>query len=521
MANLGFPPPRISKYIPIKLEPKPLVFLSLPQREAMYGGAAGGMKTETLLAAALQYCDIPGYSAVLFRRRLQEHTKPNCLIPRAKKWLAPFFKTGEVSWNGSGYSLSFKTKNFDGSEGEPSTLSFGYCYNVDTELQYQGAEYQFIGWDEGTQIKFDDYIYLLSRLRKAICPIHKTIMKFDSTLNKEVAMPNYVDDCFMCMQRKAIPLRVRTATNPGNRSHNDFKDRFQIKKDPASGRFRGYCKDRPFIPSYVEDNPYIDGKSYTESLMQLDPVRGKQLLDGDWDASPDSLYRIENCQWWTNNADYISFNGYLTKPKNMRWFFTVDGAASREDQLGGNETAIGLWGLSDKFHLGLFDALVFKKEIPDIVDEAISLYKKWSKFSPEAFIVEKNGLGVGITQTMTSRGLPVVDLYKAVDKVKFAQTGIIKMNQGRIFLPKDHRPWKKKVMDQVFIWQGLPDEPDDIVDMFSMGPNYVTWQAFDSTQLDSIEMVADEQVAEQSVRVSEDVSFTVPSYIHTQDNLYY
>ena len=80
MANLGFPPPRISKYIPIKLEPKPLVFLSLPQREAMYGGAAGGMKTETLLAAALQYCDIPGYSAVLFRRRLQEHTKPNCLI---------------------------------------------------------------------------------------------------------------------------------------------------------------------------------------------------------------------------------------------------------------------------------------------------------------------------------------------------------------------------------------------------------------------------------------------------------
>ena len=38
--------PRLSKYITenIKLEPKPLLFLSLPHREALYGGAAGGMK---------------------------------------------------------------------------------------------------------------------------------------------------------------------------------------------------------------------------------------------------------------------------------------------------------------------------------------------------------------------------------------------------------------------------------------------------------------------------------------------
>jgi hypothetical protein len=512
MTMLGFPPPRLSKYIPIKLEPKPLLFLTLPHREALYGGAAGGMKTETLLAAALQYCDIPGYSSVLFRRRLQEHTKPNCLIPRAKKWLAPFLKSGEVSWDGGGHKFTFKTTNFDGTEGEPSTLSFGYCYNVDTELQYQGAEYQFIGWDEGTQIKFDDYIYLLSRLRKVVCPIHKTIMTFDESLNKEVAMPNYVDDCLLCQQRKAVPLRVRTATNPGNRSHNEFKDRFEIRRDKDSGRFRGYCKERPFLPSYVEDNPYIDGKSYTESLMQLDPVRGKQLLEGDWDASPDSLYRVENCQYWKNHGGYVMFNGYACLPKNMRWFFTVDGAASREDQLGGNETAIGLWGLSDKFHLGLFDALVFKKEIPEIVEEAIKLFKKWANVSPEAFIVEKNGLGVGITQTMSSRGLPVVELYKSNDKVQFAQTGIIKMNQGRLFLPDEHRPWKKQVMDQVFIWQGLPDEPDDIVDMFSMGPNYVSWDQFDSSQLENVEITRQEQVFKQAVYVSNDVEFNIPHY---------
>lgn len=499
--SLGFPLPRISKYIPIKLEPKPLLFLSLPQREALYGGAAGGMKTETLLASALQYSDIPGYSAILFRRRLQEHIKPNCLIPRAKKWLSPWMRTGEVTWNGSEHKFFFKTKNFDGTEGEPSTLEFGYCYNVDTELQYQGAEYQFIGWDEGTQVKFSDYIYLLSRLRKAICPVHKSNMQWDEDLQKEVAIPYYDDDCSYCQQKKAIPVRVRTATNPGNRSHADFKERFDIRMDPETQRFRGYNPDRPFLPSYVEDNPHIDGKSYTESLMQLDPVRGKQLLEGDWDASPDSLYRIENCQYWTTHGDYIIFNGSTYIPQEMRWFFTVDGAASTSEVMGGNETAIGFWGLTPNHHLGLFDAMIFKKEIPDIVDEAVKFYKKWHHFSPEAFNVEKNGLGVGITQTMSSRGLPVVEMHKTVDKVTFAHTGIIKMNQGRLFLPKDHRPWKRKVMDQIFVWQGDPDEPDDIVDMFSMGPRYVDWREFDSNQLENVEVSKNIQSSPTSIRV--------------------
>ena len=513
MNAIGFPPPRISKYIPIKLEPKPLLFMSLPHREALYGGAAGGMKTETLLAAALQYSDIPGYSAVLFRRRLTEHTKPNCLIPRAKKWLAPWIKSGDVTWDGSGRKLIFKTQNFDGTEGEPSTLEFGYCYNVDTELQYQGAEYQFIGWDEGTQVKFDDYLYLLSRLRKAVCPEHKTIMTWDEELRREVAIPNYVDDCFYCQQRKAIPLRVRTATNPGNRSHADFKERFDIRKDPVSKRFRGYNPERPFLPSYVEDNPHIDGKSYTESLMELDPVRGKQLLEGDWDASPDSLYRPEHCQYWYMEGEYIIFNGEPFLHHEMRWFFTLDGASSTAEIMEGDETAIGFWGLTPRFHLGLFDAEIFKKEIPDVVEEAIKLYKKWHHLSPEAFNVEKNGLGVGIAQSMSSRGLPVVEMHKTVDKVAFASKGIAKMKQGRLFLPRDHKPWKRRVTDQIFVWQGDPDEPDDIVDMFSMGPNYVDWSEFESSQLENVKPQINKQVSQQSVRVLDSLPMSAPNYI--------
>ena len=442
--------------------------------------------TESLLASALQYSDIPGYSAVLFRRSLQEHKKPNCLIPRAKKWLKDWIKTKEVVWDGSEHKFTFKTTNPDGSEGDPSTLSFGYCYNVDTELQYQGAEYQFIGWDEGTQIREQDFLYLFSRLRKVACPIHKTTMVFNEEFGMDVAVPNYVEGCETCKQRAMVPVRVRTATNPGNRSHNFFKERYQLRRDPKTKLFRGYNPDRPFIPAYVQDNPHLDGESYMRSLKELDPVRAKQLIEGDWDASPDSLYRKEHCRYWTNHAEYIMFDDKAYKRHQCKWFFTSDVASTAAEMLDGDETALGFWCFTPDYHLGLIDAEVFSKTIPDTVESAISFFKKWRKYSPDSFVIEKNGVGIALAQTLEQRGLPIVELHKSVDKVQFAQQGILRMNQGRIFLPKDYRQWKRRVEDQLFVWQGLDDEQDDIVDMVSTAAFHVDWGGFDVNSLENV-----------------------------------
>ena len=46
-------------YIPHKPTPKQLAFLLLGNQEALYGGAAGGGKSDPLLMAALQYVDKP------------------------------------------------------------------------------------------------------------------------------------------------------------------------------------------------------------------------------------------------------------------------------------------------------------------------------------------------------------------------------------------------------------------------------------------------------------------------------
>ena len=52
------------------------VFLRTNAIEALFGGAAGGGKSSALLMAALQYVDVPGYSAILFRRTFADLSLP-------------------------------------------------------------------------------------------------------------------------------------------------------------------------------------------------------------------------------------------------------------------------------------------------------------------------------------------------------------------------------------------------------------------------------------------------------------
>src|SRR3712207_6285799 len=57
--------------------PRQAEFLSLTCEEALYGGAAGGGKTEALLMWLSQGIEVPGYSAVFFRRTYAQLSKSN------------------------------------------------------------------------------------------------------------------------------------------------------------------------------------------------------------------------------------------------------------------------------------------------------------------------------------------------------------------------------------------------------------------------------------------------------------
>ena len=213
-------------WIPHDPTPKQAEFLLMPDLEMLYGGSAGGGKSDALLMAALQYVDVPSYAAILFRRTYTDLALPGALMDRAHEWL-----------QGTGAHWSERNKTWTFPSG--ATLSFGYLESENDKYRYQSAEFQFIGFDELTQFTEAQYRYLFSRLRR--------------------------------LEGSSIPLRMRAASNPGGVGHEWVKQRFIVG-------------DKPFIPASLDDNPHIDREEYIKSLIHLDPITREQLLKGDWTA---------------------------------------------------------------------------------------------------------------------------------------------------------------------------------------------------------------------------------------------
>lgn len=214
---------------PWRLHRKQVDFITYMGDEAFYGGAAGGGKSESLLVAALQYIHVKGYAALLLRRSFAELSKPGALMDRAEEWLTPH--KPRVHWNRETRTWRFPSG---------ATLSFGYLDSENDKYQYNSAEFQFVGFDESTQFTETQYTYLFSRLRR-------------------LAGVN-------------IPIRMRSASNPGGEGHGWVKKRFV---DPTS-------PERPFFPAKLEDNPSLDEAAYDKSLERLDPITRAQLRHGDW-----------------------------------------------------------------------------------------------------------------------------------------------------------------------------------------------------------------------------------------------
>lgn len=212
-------------------------FLLLPHREVLYGGAAGGGKSSALLSSGLQYCDVPGYSAVIFRRTYADLAKPGALMDRAHTWLA----NSGARWNEQKHTWRFPSG---------AVLCFAHLETENSKYDHQGAEYQFIGFDELTQFSETQYRYMFSRLRR--------------------------------LKGHQVPLRMRATSNPGGEGHAWVFRRFFT--EPTAPNATAKQRARIFIPAKLEDNPHLDREEYEASLDELDPVTRRQLRNGDWNA---------------------------------------------------------------------------------------------------------------------------------------------------------------------------------------------------------------------------------------------
>lgn len=223
-------------------------FLNLPDEnvDALYGGAGGGGKSQSLLALAIRSCaQYPGLQVFWFRRSFPE------LNQSVLRMLARYgyAKALGARWDGSKYELRFPGG---------SILTFAHAKNLEEAGALSSAEINLLILDERTTINPEVVEFLYTRVRSGV---------------------------------PGVPcLGVRSASNPGFVGHGVVKEGWVEATDygkkqitDAAGRLR------VFIPAKVSDNPYV--KNYAETLKGIsDPELRRRILDGDWGVMPDQAF---------------------------------------------------------------------------------------------------------------------------------------------------------------------------------------------------------------------------------------
>ena len=292
-----------------KPQPKQIAFMQRPEFECLYGGAAGGGKSDALVVEALRQVHIPHYKGLILRKTYPQLTelidKSLLIYPRAIP--------------GARYNSTTHTWTFPSG----AKIIFGSMNHKQDRINYQGKAYDFIGFDELTHFEYDEYTYLYSRCR-----------------------PN----------GPGTRCYIRATTNPGGKGHNWVKDRFITAAPPMTpivedvevtdnnGKVMHIKRDRIFVPATVFDNQKLldNDPNYIASLGMLPEAEKQSLLYGDWNSFSGQVFttwrndpKHYDDRKWTHVVNpfpipeewpiYRSMDWGFSRPFSVNWFAVAPG----------------------------------------------------------------------------------------------------------------------------------------------------------------------------------------------------
>ena len=248
-------------------QPRQRAFMARPEYEALYGGAAGGGKSDALVIEALRQVSKPRYRALVLRKTYPELRE---LIEKSERYYPAAFR-------GAKYNSSSHTWRFPSG----AKIIFGSLQHPADRMKYQGQAFDFIGFDELTHFRAEEYMFLFSRNR-----------------------PN----------GPGMRVYIRATANPGGVGHGWVKARFITPAPPMTpiaetvswrgpdGCLHESVQKRIFVPSTVFDNAALldNGPDYVRRLAALPEAEKRAMLYGDWDSFSGQVFT----EWRNDPAHY-------------------------------------------------------------------------------------------------------------------------------------------------------------------------------------------------------------------------
>lgn len=248
-------------------QPKQLTFMRRGEYEGLYGGAAGGGKSEALVLEALRQVNIPHYKALIVRKTYPELEE---LIEKSLNYYPKAYP--RAKYNASSHSWRFPSG---------ARILFGSMQHTKDRIKYQGRAFDFVAFDELTHFTWDEYSYLFSRNR-----------------------PN----------GPGTRVYMRSTANPGGVGHGWVKQRFITAGPPEStiweatvvrfpdGHQEPRFRSRVCVRASVFDNRRLleNNPHYLDNLSIMSPAERDALLYGDWDTFEGQVFT----EWQNDPARY-------------------------------------------------------------------------------------------------------------------------------------------------------------------------------------------------------------------------
>jgi predicted phage terminase large subunit-like protein len=206
------------------------------------------------------------------------------------------------------------------------------------------------------------------------------------------------------------------------------------------------------------------------------------LYDGSPQPAEGNKFKRPWFRYWKADGDLyrlMDASGSVVRSvraRDCRRFGTADLAVSLRTSA--DYTVLGAWAVTPESDLILLDLIRARLEEPDIIRQALGLYRRHDL----AYLaVEANGVQLGIVQTMRrgtlddtglarGDGMAIRGITNSTDKVSRASTAIVRCEAGQVYFPWG-AAWLGDYETELL---GFPMAThDDQVDMTSLAANDV------------------------------------------------